>query len=107
MKFKLAVAENERRKLQEEQALVRRRQREEQLAVKKRLRKLYNTIHTYTHIYIVVIGGFSEERGLHTPLMSATDTFLVRVFRSFHLSKILKTILKYAFVMYVFYEILF
>jgi len=39
MKFKLAVAENERRKLQEEQALVRRRQREEQLAVKKRLCK--------------------------------------------------------------------
>lgn len=39
MKFKLAVAENERRKVQEEQALVRRRQREEQLAVKKKLRK--------------------------------------------------------------------
>jgi hypothetical protein len=39
MKFKLAVAENERRKVQEEQALVRRRQREEQLAMKKKLRK--------------------------------------------------------------------
>lgn len=37
MKFRLAVAENERRKVQEEQALVRRKQREEQLAVKKRL----------------------------------------------------------------------
>lgn len=46
MKFKLAVAENERRKVQEEQALVRRRQREEQLAVKKRLCKI-NVIDTH------------------------------------------------------------
>lgn len=41
MKFKLAVAENERRKIQEEQALLRRKQREEQLAVKKRLCEKY------------------------------------------------------------------
>lgn len=45
LKFKLAVAENERRKVQEEQALARRRQREEQLAVKKRLRKIYINKH--------------------------------------------------------------
>uniref|UniRef100_A0A1B6D1V3 FH2 domain-containing protein n=1 Tax=Clastoptera arizonana TaxID=38151 RepID=A0A1B6D1V3_9HEMI len=36
IKFKQAVAENERRRLQEEQAIARRRQREEQLAFKKR-----------------------------------------------------------------------
>jgi len=42
MKFRLAVAENERRKVQEEQALVRRKLREEQLAVKKRLCKINN-----------------------------------------------------------------
>jgi len=45
-KFKLAVAENERRKVQEEQALVRRRQREEQLAVKKRLCKAILSMYT-------------------------------------------------------------
>ncbi|CAH0390583.1 unnamed protein product, partial [Bemisia tabaci] len=37
VKFKQAVMENERRKLQEEQASARRRQREEQLAVKRKL----------------------------------------------------------------------
>lgn len=36
VKFKQAIAENERRKLQEEQAVARRRQREEQLASKRR-----------------------------------------------------------------------
>lgn len=35
-KFKLAVKENEKRKIQEEQAQIRRKQREEQLALKKR-----------------------------------------------------------------------
>lgn len=54
MKFKLAVAENERRKVQEEQALVRRRQREEQLAVKKRLCKI-NTIYTYNTCCVIII----------------------------------------------------
>lgn len=44
MKFKLAVAENERRKIQEEQALLRRKQREEQLAVKKRLCEKYTML---------------------------------------------------------------
>lgn len=39
VKFKQAIAENERRKLQEEQAIARRRQREEQLATKRRQRK--------------------------------------------------------------------
>lgn len=36
VKFKQAVLENERRRLQEEQATARRRQREEQLAAKRR-----------------------------------------------------------------------
>lgn len=36
VKFKQAVAENERRRIQEEQANARRKQREEQLAAKKR-----------------------------------------------------------------------
>lgn len=36
VKFKQAVAENERRRIQEEQASARRKQREEQLAAKKR-----------------------------------------------------------------------
>lgn len=38
-KFRQAVAENERRKIQEEQANMRRRQREEQLAAKRRQSK--------------------------------------------------------------------
>lgn len=40
-KFKQAVKENEKRRLQEEQAMVRRKQREEQLANKKRQCKSY------------------------------------------------------------------
>jgi len=48
MKFRLAVAENERRKVQEEQALVRRKLREEQLAVKKRLCKI-------NHLYDIIM----------------------------------------------------
>lgn len=38
-KFKQAIAENERRRMQEEQAIARRRQREQQLTAKKRLRE--------------------------------------------------------------------
>lgn len=40
-KFNQAVAENERRRIQEEQVLARRKQREEQLMARKRLRKLF------------------------------------------------------------------
>lgn len=43
-KFNQAIAENERRKMQEEQVLARRKQREEQLLAKKRL--LYNQVET-------------------------------------------------------------
>lgn len=39
LKFNQAIAENERRRIQEEQATARRKQREEQLLAKKRLRK--------------------------------------------------------------------
>ena len=39
VKFKQAVAENERRRIQEEQTYLRRKQREEQLAAKRRQRK--------------------------------------------------------------------
>lgn len=35
-KFKQAVKENEKRRIQEEQAIIRRKQREEQLAVRRR-----------------------------------------------------------------------
>lgn len=42
IKFKQAVAENERRKLQEEQTYLRRKQREEQLAAKRRQREFFN-----------------------------------------------------------------
>lgn len=47
MKFKQAVLENERRRLQEEQAVARRRQREEQLAAKRRLCKCFHTLSHY------------------------------------------------------------
>lgn len=41
VKFKQAIAENERRRIQEEQANARRKQREEQLAAKKRTSKYF------------------------------------------------------------------
>ena len=43
-KFNQAVAENERRRIQEEQVLARRKQREEQLQAKKRLRECINRV---------------------------------------------------------------
>lgn len=46
-KFNQAIAENERRKIQEEQVQARRKQREEQLLAKKRLRKLILFIFCY------------------------------------------------------------
>lgn len=55
MKFRLAVAENERRKVQEEQALVRRKLREEQLAVKKRLCKINNYLYDIIFLSLIAI----------------------------------------------------
>lgn len=49
-KFNQAVAENERRRVQEEQALARRKQREEQLLAKKRLCKT-SPLHLLTHCH--------------------------------------------------------
>lgn len=43
-RFKQAIAENERRRTQEEQALARRRQREQQLTAKKRMCKFICTV---------------------------------------------------------------
>lgn len=51
-KFNQAVAENERRRIQEEQVLARRKQREEQLQARKRLRKYIRRC--YMHIYVYV-----------------------------------------------------
>lgn len=49
-KFNQAVAENERRRIQEEQVLARRKQREEQLMARKRLRKCSNP---FIYVYIL------------------------------------------------------
>lgn len=63
LKFNQAVAENERRRIQEEQVLARRKQREEQLLAKKRLCefllpqgkiKLIKTMHFIFYIYIYI-----------------------------------------------------
>lgn len=45
-KFNQAVAENERRRMQEEQAMARRKQREEQLLAKKRMCKFNHNLIT-------------------------------------------------------------
>lgn len=64
LKFNQAVAENERRRIQEEQVLARRKQREEQLLAKKRLCefllpqgkiKLIKTMHFIFYIYIYTL----------------------------------------------------
>lgn len=51
-KFNQAVAENERRRIQEEQILARRKQREEQLLARKRLRKCTCVLKKQTVMYI-------------------------------------------------------
>lgn len=52
-KFNQAVAENERRRIQEEQVLARRKQREEQLLARKRLREFL--------IRIVLVDNYKNE----------------------------------------------
>lgn len=63
VKFRQAVAENERRRIQEEQTYLRRKQREEQLAVKRRqsectvlnfvLNRSILTIDCFIYIYFI------------------------------------------------------
>lgn len=59
-KFNQAVAENERRRIQEEQILARRKQREEQLLARKRLRECMRILaknramHIFAKISIVL-----------------------------------------------------
>lgn len=50
LKFNQAIAENERRRIQEEQATARRKQREEQLLAKKRLCKCFITEYKYKRL---------------------------------------------------------
>lgn len=52
-KLKQAVAENERRRIQEEQAVARRKQREEQLAAKKRTSQFIFTNFEYCYLRLL------------------------------------------------------
>lgn len=66
LKFNQAVAENERRRIQEEQVLARRKQREEQLLAKKRLCASQSKIRlsetVYFIFYIYVYTYYSDQQ---------------------------------------------
>lgn len=58
-KFNQAVAENERRRIQEEQILARRKQREEQLMARKRLREYMRVLVETRTMHIFRKTGFA------------------------------------------------